>query len=66
MLISSQAEHLTVLASSHSDTNLVDLGNETIKEDDRVVLLEGGLTKSASAKQSTSSIKSNLIRCICS
>ncbi|XP_028051137.1 protein REDUCED WALL ACETYLATION 3-like isoform X2 [Camellia sinensis] len=47
---------------SHSDNNLVELGNETVKEDDRAVLLEGGLTKSASAKFYTSSIKANLIR----
>ncbi|KAF5944782.1 hypothetical protein HYC85_018859 [Camellia sinensis] len=46
----------------HSDNNLVELGNETIKEDDRAVLLEGGLTKSASTKFYTSSIKANLIR----
>ncbi|CAL5409159.1 unnamed protein product [Camellia sinensis] len=46
----------------HSDNNLVELGNETVKEDDRAVLLEGGLTKSASAKFCTSSIKANLIR----
>ncbi|KAM7500639.1 hypothetical protein LguiA_025053 [Lonicera macranthoides] len=46
----------------HSDNNLVELANETIKEDDQAVLLEGGLTKSASGKSSTSSIKANLIR----
>ncbi|XP_034697988.1 protein REDUCED WALL ACETYLATION 3-like [Vitis riparia] len=46
----------------HSDNNLVELGNETIKEDDRAILLEGGLTKSASAKFNSSSIKANLIR----
>ncbi|KAK6932244.1 Cas1p 10 TM acyl transferase domain, partial [Dillenia turbinata] len=46
----------------HSDTNLVELENQTIKEDDRAVLLEGGLTKSASAKFQSSSIKANLIR----
>ena len=47
---------------SHSDNNLVELGSETIKEDDRAILLEGGLTKSASAKFNGSSIKVNLIR----
>ncbi|XP_059669172.1 protein REDUCED WALL ACETYLATION 3-like isoform X2 [Cornus florida] len=46
----------------HSDINIVELGNEMVKEDDRAVLLEGGLTKSASAKFYTSSIKVNLIR----
>ncbi|KAK4488189.1 hypothetical protein RD792_003932 [Penstemon davidsonii] len=47
---------------SHSDNNLVELENETIKEDDRTVLLEGGLTKSASIKLPSPSIKTNLIR----
>ena len=46
----------------HSDNNLVELGSETIKEDDRAILLEGGLTKSASTKFNSSSIKVNLIR----
>ncbi|XAR72435.1 N-acetylneuraminate 7-O(or 9-O)-acetyltransferase [Bertholletia excelsa] len=46
----------------HSDNNLVELGNEAVKEDDRAVLLEGGLAKSASAKFHASSIKANIIR----
>ncbi|KDP37932.1 hypothetical protein JCGZ_04575 [Jatropha curcas] len=46
----------------HSDNNLVELEKETIKEDDRAVLLEGGLTKTTSAKFHSSSIKMNLIR----
>ncbi|KAK3205892.1 hypothetical protein Dsin_019938 [Dipteronia sinensis] len=46
----------------HSDTNLVELGKETIKEDDRAVLLEGGLVRSASARFHSSSIKTNMIR----
>ncbi|GMI82256.1 REDUCED WALL ACETYLATION 3 [Hibiscus trionum] len=50
------------LAKAHSDTNLVELGNETIKEDDRAVLLEGGLTRSASTKFHASAVKTNLIR----
>ncbi|CAI9773263.1 unnamed protein product [Fraxinus pennsylvanica] len=48
----------------HSDNNLSELENETIKEDDKAVLLEGGLAKSASAKLSTPSVKTNLIRFI--
>lgn len=48
--------------SSHSDSNLVELGNDMIKEDDRAVLLEGGLSKSASTKFYASSIRANLIR----
>ncbi|KAL6567316.1 Protein REDUCED WALL ACETYLATION 3 [Orobanche gracilis] len=47
---------------SHSDTNLVELGSETIKEDDRAVLMEGGLTKSSSTKFPSPSIRTNLIR----
>ncbi|KAK8646090.1 hypothetical protein V6N13_119891 [Hibiscus sabdariffa] len=50
------------LAKAHSDTNLVELENEMIKEDDRAVLLEGGLTRSASTKFHASAIKTNLIR----
>ncbi|KAH6759457.1 O-acetyltransferase family protein [Perilla frutescens var. frutescens] len=47
---------------SHSDNNLAALESETIKEDERSVLMEGGLTKSASAKLSSPSIKTNIIR----
>ncbi|XP_058079405.1 protein REDUCED WALL ACETYLATION 3-like [Magnolia sinica] len=46
----------------HSDVNLVDLEGETIKEDDRAILLEGSLAKSASAKLQSSSVRANLIR----
>ncbi|MED6192873.1 Protein REDUCED WALL ACETYLATION 3 [Stylosanthes scabra] len=46
----------------HSDTNLEELGKESIKEDDRAILLEAGLTRSSSAKFHGSSVKSNLIR----
>ncbi|KAJ8549372.1 hypothetical protein K7X08_033079 [Anisodus acutangulus] len=46
----------------HSDNNLVELENATIKEEDRAVLLEGGLSKSASMKSSSSSIRTNIVR----
>lgn len=46
----------------HSDTNLVELGNEVVKEDDHAILLEGGLSKSASAKFQSASIRTTLIR----
>lgn len=46
----------------HSDNNLAALESETIKEDERAVLMEGGLTKSASTKLSIPSIKTNMIR----
>ncbi|KAK9132439.1 hypothetical protein Scep_011967 [Stephania cephalantha] len=45
-----------------SDINLVELGGETVKDDDRAVLLEGGLAKSASARFHSSSIRANLMR----
>ncbi|KAH7682523.1 N-acetylneuraminate 7-O(or 9-O)-acetyltransferase protein [Dioscorea alata] len=48
----------------HSDINLVELGNEAVKEDDRALLLEGGLTKSTSAKFQNASVRANLIRFI--
>ncbi|XP_060187470.1 protein REDUCED WALL ACETYLATION 4-like isoform X2 [Lycium barbarum] len=46
----------------HSDNNLAELELSTTKEEDRAVLLEGGLSKSASVKLSSSSIKTNIIR----
>ncbi|XP_049383717.1 protein REDUCED WALL ACETYLATION 3-like isoform X2 [Solanum stenotomum] len=46
----------------HSDNNLVELENATVKEEDRAVLLEGGLSKSASTKVSSSTIKTNIVR----
>ncbi|KAL0398372.1 UNVERIFIED_CONTAM: protein REDUCED WALL ACETYLATION 1 [Sesamum radiatum] len=50
------------LSKVHSDNNLVELESETIKEDDRAALLEGGLTKASSMKLPNTSIKTNLIR----
>ncbi|RAL49745.1 hypothetical protein DM860_002036 [Cuscuta australis] len=50
------------LSKVHSDSNLAELGNETITENDRAALLEGGLSKSATMKLPSSSIKANLIR----
>ncbi|KAL5175025.1 Protein REDUCED WALL ACETYLATION 3 [Glycine soja] len=46
----------------HSDVCLEELGKDAIKEDDRAILLESGLTRSASAKFHPSSVKLNLIR----
>ncbi|XP_049393763.1 protein REDUCED WALL ACETYLATION 4-like isoform X2 [Solanum stenotomum] len=46
----------------HSDNNLDELEISTTKEEDRAVLLEGGLSKSASVKLSSSSVKTNIIR----
>ncbi|KAF7803197.1 protein REDUCED WALL ACETYLATION 3-like [Senna tora] len=48
--------------TSHSDISLDELGKETIKEDDRAVLLEGGLAKPASAIFHASSVKLNITR----
>jgi hypothetical protein len=50
--------HYLVICS-HSDANL---DNGTIKEDDKVVLLEGGQSKSPSTKFRNLSTKANLIR----
>ncbi|MQM21251.1 hypothetical protein Taro_054287 [Colocasia esculenta] len=46
----------------HSDSNLVELANESIKDGDRDALLEGGLSKSASARFQSSSVRTNLIK----
>lgn len=46
----------------HSDVNLVELGNHTVKEDDRAVLLEGGVLQSSSPKLRSSSVTSYIVR----
>ncbi|CAN0910913.1 Protein REDUCED WALL ACETYLATION 1 [Linum grandiflorum] len=46
----------------HSDNKLDELVKDDVKEEDRAVLLEGGLTRSVSMKFHVSSIKMNLIR----
>ncbi|PIA28046.1 hypothetical protein AQUCO_07300017v1, partial [Aquilegia coerulea] len=46
----------------NSDINLVELGKDTVKEDDRAVLLEGGGLQSASPRLRSSSVSSQLIR----
>ncbi|XP_068661016.1 protein REDUCED WALL ACETYLATION 2-like [Aristolochia californica] len=48
-------------AGRHSDINLVELGKEVVAEEDRAVLLDGGL-KPASPKVHTSSAMSNTLR----
>lgn len=52
---------LLFFGHSHSDIN-VDLESETTKEDDRAILLEGSLVKSASAKFQSPSIKAILLK----
>ncbi|KAA8527342.1 hypothetical protein F0562_034943 [Nyssa sinensis] len=52
----------SVSSKLHSDVSLADLGNETVKEDDRAVLLEGGGLQSASPKLRTSSVTSHIVR----
>ncbi|KAI7750709.1 hypothetical protein M8C21_013011, partial [Ambrosia artemisiifolia] len=47
-----------------SDINLVELGNDTVKEDDRVVLLEGGTLRSASPISHSSTIASPVVKLI--
>ncbi|CAL5395801.1 unnamed protein product [Camellia sinensis] len=52
----------SVLFKSHSDISLVELANETVKEDDRAVLLEGGGLQSASPKARSSPVTSHVVR----
>lgn len=40
----------------------MELGKEATKEDERAVLLEGGLAKPASVKFQNGSVRSNLVR----
>ncbi|KAI7725492.1 hypothetical protein M8C21_010219 [Ambrosia artemisiifolia] len=47
-----------------SDINLVELGNDTVKEDDRAVLLEGGTLQSAAPISHSSTIASPVVRLI--
>ncbi|XP_058101831.1 mannosyl-oligosaccharide 1,2-alpha-mannosidase MNS2-like [Magnolia sinica] len=49
-----------VILLRHSDVNLVELGKETVNEDDRVVLLEGGV-KPDSPKVHNPSVASQLV-----
>uniref|UniRef100_A0A2N9IMZ4 Cas1p 10 TM acyl transferase domain-containing protein n=1 Tax=Fagus sylvatica TaxID=28930 RepID=A0A2N9IMZ4_FAGSY len=51
-----------VSAKVHSDVNLVELGNDAVKEDDRAVLLEGGGLQSASPKSRSLSVTSPFFR----
>ncbi|XP_023909516.1 protein REDUCED WALL ACETYLATION 2 isoform X1 [Quercus suber] len=46
----------------HSDVNLVELGNDAVKEDDRAVLLEGGGLQSASPKSRSSFVTTPFFR----
>lgn len=48
--------------SRHSDVNLAEMGNGTVKEDDRAVLLEGGGLQSASPKSRSSPTTSPIFR----
>ncbi|GMP57157.1 hypothetical protein CsSME_00021357 [Camellia sinensis var. sinensis] len=52
----------SVLFKSHSDVSLVELANETVKEDDRAVLLEGGGLQLASPKARSSPVTSHVVR----
>ncbi|XP_041000219.1 protein REDUCED WALL ACETYLATION 2-like isoform X2 [Juglans microcarpa x Juglans regia] len=52
----------SVAAKVHSDVNLAELGNGTVKEDDRAVLLEGGGLQSGSPKSRSSSTTSPIFR----
>lgn len=49
---------------SHSDNNLVELGDVAEKDDDKADLLEGGLTRSTSVRFHNSSIRTNIVRLV--
>ena len=53
--------NLFLTSGRHSDINLVELGEATVKEEDRAVLLDGGV-KSTPPKTHNSSVMSQLIR----
>lgn len=46
----------------NSEVSLVELGNDSVKEDDRAVLLEGGGLQSASPRIRSSSVTSRVVR----
>lgn len=46
----------------NADISLVELGNNTVNEDDRAALLEGGVLQSASPRIHTSSNTSPVVR----
>ncbi|XP_042492843.1 protein REDUCED WALL ACETYLATION 2-like isoform X2 [Macadamia integrifolia] len=52
----------SISSKVNSDVNLVELGKETVKEDERAVLLEGGGLQSASPRVSSLSVTSNIVR----
>lgn len=57
------SENQVALSTSrHSDVNLAEVWNDTVKEDDRAVLLEGGGLQSASPKSRSSSATSPIFR----
>ncbi|CAN1281707.1 Protein REDUCED WALL ACETYLATION 2 [Linum perenne] len=51
-----------VVKTRHSDINLVEVGNDAVKEEDRAVLLEGGGLQSGSPKARTSNTSSPIFR----
>ncbi|XP_010270836.1 PREDICTED: protein REDUCED WALL ACETYLATION 3 isoform X2 [Nelumbo nucifera] len=52
----------SISSKVHSDINLVELGKETVKEDDKTALIESGNLQSASPKARSSSVTSHLAR----
>ncbi|CAN1281705.1 Protein REDUCED WALL ACETYLATION 2 [Linum perenne] len=50
------------VVKTHSDINLVEVGNDAVKEEDRAVLLEGGGLQSGSPKARTSNTSSPIFR----
>lgn len=55
-------QNIVHFSGRNPDINLVELGKETVKEDDRAVLFEGGALQSASPKVRNSSATSHIVR----
>lgn len=53
---------MIIRLARHSDISLVELGTETVKEDDRAVLLGVGGLQSNSPKARSSSITSHIVK----
>ncbi|RDX94094.1 Protein REDUCED WALL ACETYLATION 2, partial [Mucuna pruriens] len=52
----------SVSSRAHSDINLVEMGNDAVKDEDRVVLLEGGALQSGSPKARSVTASASIIR----
>jgi len=51
-----------VLVSGHSDINLVEMGSDAVKDEDKAVLLEGGALQSGSPRARSLTASPSIIR----